>query len=255
MKKCPQCSQFFEEDNDFCLNDGERLVSSTDHAASAAYYTPTQVMYTPAATPAQNSVTSPLLYMVIGILATALVAVAAFAYIFAGRSSEDKKAAEPQASPAKEQQSTPASEVRATAPAANAPPPVNPSPASPPEPTFDSSVTPTGNWSGDWVHNKRTSSFTANMELRQTGPSVEGRIVWTLTRSSNPQKMYKSGLNAVEYVRGTFDPATRLVRLRGYRKEDSNNLGIILDSYNLSISADSRSMSGTSKNGVFKLRR
>ncbi len=67
-------------------------------------------------------------------------------------------------------------------------------------------------------------------------------------------KMYKTGLTAIEYVQGTFDPASRMVRLRGVRKDDPNSL-VILDRYALSLSEDGRTMSGRSKNGSFVLRK
>lgn len=184
--------------------------------------------------------TSPILYVVIGILAAGFVAALIFIFVMPGRTDEAKKV-EPANSPVAVNTAPPVQLITNS----NSVSPVSRRPVDP-------TLTPAGSWSGDWSHDKGTSAFTATAELTETGGRVEGRIVWTLVRSSNPQKMDKSGLMAVEYVRGTFNPATRLMKLRGYRKDDPNNL-VIYDAYNLSLSADKQTLNGRSKNGVFRL--
>ncbi len=179
------------------------------------------------------------LYAIIGILATSLVAVGV--YLIFLRDNPKPNDAIISTSPQPKESPSPSATINN----------VTEAPRRPPVP-IDPNLTPAGSWSGDWIHNKRTSAFTAKMELQHTDGRVDGRIVWTLTNHANPSKSYKTGLTAVEFVRGTFDPVTRLVKIRGFRKDDPNNI-IIYDSYNLSLGADSRTLSGTSKNGVFRL--
>jgi cell division septation protein DedD len=90
MKKCPNCSQIFEDDNDFCTNDGTTLVPDTGPQGFGGFKSsgemPTQYVPHPqsaVAPPAARS--SNLLYLVVGILATALAATGL--YLFSLRDS------------------------------------------------------------------------------------------------------------------------------------------------------------------------
>ena len=82
MKKCPNCNQIFSDDNDFCLNDGTPLIS--DNTSQ-----PTLIVNTPASTaqPFNHAALGPstgssnMLYLVIGVLATTLVGIAAYAFL------------------------------------------------------------------------------------------------------------------------------------------------------------------------------
>jgi len=90
MKKCPNCSQVFEDDNDFCTNDGTTLVPDTGPQGFGGFQSsgemPTQYVRRP-----QSAVRPPvarssnLLYLFVGILATALVATGL--YLFSLRDS------------------------------------------------------------------------------------------------------------------------------------------------------------------------
>lgn len=242
MKKCPLCNNVFGDTNDFCLNDGTPLVGVGE---SSAFHTPTQVFPTPVSGGFQqpSKSISPILYLIIGVLAAGFIAALIFIFVMPDRNDETKKTRQTDHPTEK-----PTTNVQSPQPAVNAPSSI------PGPPPADPTLTPSGSWSGDWTSDKNTSAFTAKAEFQETGGRVEGWIVWTLVRSANPQKMYKSGLTAVEYVRGTFDPPTRLMKVRGYRKDDPNNL-VIYDAYNLSLSEDKQNLSGRSKNGRLRLNR
>lgn len=272
MKKCPQCHQTFTDDNFFCLEDGTPLPSD----AQTAQYPPVfqtsgndQTLVIPHAPqpqqPQPQQVTnsngsSKWLFLIIGVLATALVGLGA--YTFLPREKSDKFPSAVQNSnveqtsknnpvPVNQPQNiaprtTPtqaASNTTTNQPLANAPATTEPNP----------NLTPTGNWSGDW--SSKTTYFTAEATFTESaGGKVSGQIVWTIRRTSNPKKTDKIGTSAVEEVQGTFNPSTKMLSLRGIRKNDPNNI-IILDRYNLSLSADNQMLMGKSIGGTLTLRR
>jgi hypothetical protein len=250
MKRCPKCGLTLTDDNDFCLEDGSRLVVESGNQAFGGMQTsgemPTQFVPRPQAIAAPSSTgSSPILYLVIGVLSTALAAVGVYVLLIRddGKKSEIVGANVPQAnSTASPTPSTPSPTETSAISAAAEPPKAIPG------------LSPDGTWLGEWVHGKQTSAFTAVTNLKESNGVVYGQIIWTVRRHTNPQKVNKVGLTAIEYFQGTYDPASRMVRLRGVRKGDPNNL-VILDRYNLSLSKDGRSMSGRSKNGSFVLRK
>jgi hypothetical protein len=79
-----------------------------------------------------------------------------------------------------------------------------------------------GFWKGRW---SVTSGTLLNIEItiNTIGERVEGQIKWTMRRTVRPDKMKKIGLSATEYIRGRFDPSTRILTARGYRKDDPND--------------------------------
>ena len=243
MKKCPNCNQSFSDDNDFCLNDGTPLIS--DNTSQ-----PTLIVNTPSSTahpfnrvePGASTGSSNMLYLVIGILATALVAVGVYAFLIL--ENETTKRTEGSNSPVTTVASSATPSLKPDATAILPPPPA-PLATNP-------GLTPSGNWSGDW--SGRSSAFTATASFSEVNGAVTGQIVWTLQKSSNPAKSYKVGLTATEYVRGTYDAVTRLMKVKGIRKDDPNKL-VIYDQYNLSLSENGDLLSGVSKNGNFRLRR
>jgi len=242
MKRCPNCNQIFLDDSDFCLEDGTRLVVDSGNQAFGVSQTsgemPTQVVPLSQSAAAQPSTgSSPLLYLVIGVLATALAAVVVYLLLLRddGKKAEIAVTDAPQAnSAATFAPSTPSPSPTPITPAAAVPPSVIPG------------LSPSGTWTGDW--NSRSAHFKAAANLNESGGRVDGKILWTLIRHSNPQKSQKGGSTAVEYVRGTFDPTTRAITLAGYRKEDPDNI-VVLDRYNLTLSADGKTMNGRSKSG------
>ena len=242
MKTCFNCNQTFTDDNDFCLNDGTPLISDSRSQ-------PTSIVNTPASTaqpfnrvsPHPTAGSSNILYLVIGVLATALVGIAAYAFLLRDNGNDKTEGARAPAY-ANPSSATPTATV---AEITTPPPPVAPQAANP-------NLTPSGNWSGDW--SGKSSAFTARASFTEVNGSVTGQIVWTLQKSSNPAKSYKNGLSATEYVRGTYDGVRRLMKIKGVRKDDPNNL-VIYDQYNLSLSENGDVLSGVSKNGNFRLRR
>ena len=255
MKQCPNCQQIFTDDDVFCLNDGASLLLISEGGRNAPVFPvsgemPTQYVPRPASAvaPGVGSDVSKWLFLIIGVLATALVGMGI--YLFTARGERAETAAQ-----TANTQTKPAEGNRAATPPKTEAPPVNQSPpiaAAAIAPKFDPNLSPAGSWSGDW--SSKATHFTATASLTETNGQVSGQIVWTLARTSNPKKTSKTGSTATEYVQGSFNPATRAVSLRGVRKDDPNNI-VILDRYNLSLSENNRTLSGRSINGNFVLRR
>jgi hypothetical protein len=220
MKKCPNCQQPFDDANDFWLNDGTRLIVTS---ALSSFDKPTQFESTPHSNQvAQSKTMSPLLYLLIGGLTTALGTARAFIYF--NSTPKDEGLVNKTAG-----QRTPMPPVKAL----ESTPPVTSTPQAAPVPV--SGMSPGGNWSGSWTG--KSSVFTAAVNLVEHEGEVSGGIVWTLQRSANPAKAGKAGLSATEYVQGRLDPSTRTVKMHGIRNDNPNSL-IILDNYNLSLSYD-----------------
>lgn len=259
MKKCPNCGQFFSDENGFCLEDGTPLVwegPSPGAVVSPSGDMPTQYIPRPLITssvpvPAPRG-NSNVLYLVIGVLATALVGLGAYMFLLG----DYGKQPAPVNNGTSQANTAPASgSPQSPAPAGNtvnAANPVSPPPAPVPN------VVLTGKWSGEIAY-PSGSAFSAQAELAEAAPGqVRGQIVWTLLRTSNPAKRDKIGVSATEFVQGSLDPARRTLNLRGYNKTDPGGI-IILDGYRLAVSADGQSMSGPSLGGKtpgrFSLRR
>ncbi len=234
MKRCPTCQQLFDESNDFCLNDGTPLVGG-----NPAFDTPTQVFQTPVSgsMPQATRPTSPILYLIIGLLAAGFVA--AMVFIFAmPRQSDEARKVEPVNNQTDKTQTNVAPVQAGNA--YNAPAvPLSPAPVAP---SLD------GNWTGNITY-PSGSAFSARMTLADPGNGqVSGQILWTLLRTTNPKKMSLTGTSATELVRGTFDPATRTVVLEGYSTIDPAGM-IIKDKYRLVMSPDGRTFTGYSYGG------
>ena len=92
-----------------------------------------------------------------------------------------------------------------------------------------------GRWQGEWSSLVGTT-FSANVNLAATGNGngVQGTINWMMISTPQATKQAKIGLTAVEYVRGSYDPTTRMLVMAGYKKDDPNNV-IILDKYRLTL--------------------
>lgn len=256
MKRCPRCNQLFTDDNFFCLDDGTSLLLSSDTAQNPPVFQtssdqPTLIVPR-SQTIAPNPVNNPSkwLYLIIGVMGTALVAMAVF--MFLPRNTSDKSDTTNQN--AKTEQNSKAVEntgQTGTVAAKNTQQtPVLPSNTS--QIKTDPNLTPSGSWSGEW--NSKTTYFTATADFTESGGKVSGQIVWTIRRTTNPKKIDKIGASAVEYVQGAFNPATRMLSLKGYRKDDPNNI-VILDRYNLILAEDNQTINGRSINGNFILRR
>lgn len=240
MKKCPSCYQLFGDENDFCLNDGTPLVVESGSFRPSGDV-PTQ--FIPRAQPTTSTSgggSSAILYVVIGVLATALVAVCVYLIFLR----DTPKNAEVAAANTNQAASSPAGQA---SPAGT---PIN-AVVKPAAPAINPNLTPAGNWQGSLSYASGTAfSAAVNLDQSPTG-QVTGQIVWSLLRTANPKKMGMAGQSATEFVNGTFDAATKTLTLVGVRKNDPANM-IILDKYRLTISDDGRSLSGVSFGGKAK---
>jgi hypothetical protein len=104
-----------------------------------------------------------------------------------------------------------------------------------------------GRWAGFWVsYSVESQGFLYEAALTLAGAadnSVEGQIRWTLRNSPRASEQAKVGLSAVEFVRGSYDPGSRVLRLAGYRKDDPNGV-ISLDRYHLVLSDNGNVIGG-----------
>lgn len=240
MKKCPNCNAKLTDDNDFCPNDGGTLVLDTGKQGFSGFQSsgemPTQFIQQPQnvnAPPTGGS--SNVLYLVIGILATALVGVGL--YLFLSLYSEKH-------SDASNTAASKANTINATSPT----PPTNVVAANM-LPTPNPTLSLNGNWTGEIIY-PSGSAFSAKASFADSGNGqVSGQILWTLLRTTNPEKMGLTGSNGTEFVRGTFDPSTRTLSVDGYDKNDPTGKLIILDKYRLTMSADGHRLSGFSYGG------
>ncbi|MFN6962330.1 MAG: hypothetical protein ACK4S4_01040 [Pyrinomonadaceae bacterium] len=117
-------------------------------------------------------------------------------------------------------------------------------PGTNPQPSGD----PRGRWNGEW-----STVSGAYHALQVTLDSdkndgLTGQIAWTLKRTPRPDKQSKVGLSATEHVTGRYDPASRVVRLKGHSKTDPGGLLVMLDEYRLDLSADSQRPAGQARN-------
>ena len=178
-----------------------------------------------------------MLYLLIGILATALVAVGL--YLFLSRDTEKRSETANTATPNANNNNT---ANTTPSPVANANKPANTVPATNP------ALSPNGNWTGQITYPSGTA-FSAQASLADAGNGqMKGQILWTLLRTANPQKMGMAGMSATEFVQGAFDMTTQTLSIAGYNTNDPNHL-IILDKYRLTMSTDGRSLSGFSYGG------
>lgn len=114
-------------------------------------------------------------------------------------------------------------------------------------------------WKGTWVSSKGYL-YSASVRLRVAADfSVEGEISWVLERSPREEDKAKLGFGGTEYVRGTYDPRARVLRLEGYRKDDPNII-LGLDKYHLVLADSDQVLGGITWNhgdwqGLFSLLR
>jgi hypothetical protein len=86
MKRCPKCALTLTDDNDFCPEDGTRLLMDSGNQVFGGFQTsgemPTQFVPSSQAVAAPSSTgSSPILYLFIGVLATALTAVGVYSLL------------------------------------------------------------------------------------------------------------------------------------------------------------------------------
>ena len=109
-----------------------------------------------------------------------------------------------------------------------------------------------GTWSGQWS-NPGGFLFTGVMTLAPTGNrTVEGQINWTLNRSPRAELQPKQGMTGIEFVRGSYDPVSRVLSLEGYAKNDPNII-LGLDKYRMILSENGAAIGGvTWDNGSWR---
>ncbi len=250
----------------YCLSDGTILTLQFDDASTAETVFmknpvyPTNPSFTPpsttaaSATAAAQSSIPGWLYAILGGLVV-LVGVMAW-MLFASGAADEKKTNdvvkwEVQETKSNAEQTPKTSEANIVTTIARRE--AEKTPKTEPPQTPVSTVNPSGRWAGDW--NSKSTYFTAEAFFNEDGSGkVSGQITWTLRRTSNPKKADKVGSSATEYVQGTFNPVTRVLSLKGLRKDDPNNI-VILDRYNLVVAADNQTITGRSIGGNFVLRR
>lgn len=257
MKKCPSCNQLFSDDNVFCMNDGTTLLYAAETGANMPVFptadnAPTQVisrpqvsMQTAAAIAPKDS--SKWLFLIIGVLASALVGMGIYMFAIRGEKDEKKDSANQNTKTENAVENSIANNTQSNTPKTN---------QTVEQPKINPNLNPAGSWSGDWNSwgNYKTY-FTAQMNLTDDGAGkVSGQIVWTLQRTNNPKKTDKVGTSATEYVQGVYNPSTRNLTLKGVRKDDPYSI-VILDRYNLVLAENNLSMNGKSKGGNFSLKR
>jgi hypothetical protein len=257
MKKCPNCNQTFSNDNVFCPDDGTNLLTiskagDTPPGFPTAGDTPTQVVVTrpiTGAQPAASKDSSKWLFLVIGVLATALAGLAIFMFAMREKTEKTENAKI-------DGNVNQAENILAK----NAPQNIvnSPNASVPVSKPIDPNLSPSGNWSGDLAY-PSGSTYSAKVDLTEdTNGEIRGKVVWTLLKTRNPEKSGKIGLSATEFVNGTFDKATRIILFNGYNKDDPYNL-IILDKYRMTLTENGMQMNGIVYGGKtrwnFNLRR
>lgn len=247
MKECPQCKKVFADDLFYCLYDGTPLsarhISADSSAATEVINAPvisqpTEFIPKYAEAPPKSS---KLPYVVIAILALVCIGLAGAMLVnnldtfLPGRSNDKKDDFVTIARPSSSPDSS--GETLATANSTAG--------TNTPARTLNAS----GKWKGDWSTGTG-ALLDFELALSDTGNnSISGQIKWTLRRTTRPDKMDKVGLSAIEFVRGTFDPATGSLRMSGYGKDDPNNVLVMVDEYKLTVSPDNRTLTGLARNG------
>lgn len=261
MKQCPNCRKTYGDDLFFCLDDGSPLSpvhtvdpnARTEAAYDVASSLRTEVIPSapapktkhiqlPVATAQPRA--SRLPYVIIALLVFVCLALAA---ILIGLNLDRLLPKKETANIAVNNGPTPAplpSPSSSTNKIANIAPAANVRPENPID-TYD----PKGRWKGEWSTASGTL-FDFELTLNQTGPNgLNGQIKWTMRRSARPDKQHMIGFSAIEYVTGSFDPATGTVNLTGRSKDDPDGMLVMLDVYKLTISPDGQKLTGLARNG------
>ncbi len=244
MKECPNCKSIYEDDLFFCLQDGAALKKLSQRpTAPDPSSLATEVWPARQSQPMVSRSVFP--YLVISFLLLVCLGLASVILVLNrdrlfGSSGNDLK-------PTNAEDPTPRPTTNAPE---NKPSPAAVSPtATPPRETRAPVANPTGRWKGDWS-TKSGTLLDIEIDLFEMQENrLDGQIKWTLRKTVRPDKMDKVGLSAIEYVRGTYDPASGGVRMSGYRKDDPNDVLVMLDEYRLSVSADGKKLTGEARNG------
>ena len=115
----------------------------------------------------------------------------------------------------------------------------------------------TQHFQGTWTKLGTTYVFEFDLVLKHAGNQVEGYFNWKITRLDENELLSKTyykdkiGLTAKEYVKGTYNPATKEYLLKGYKKDDPNAI-IGLDTYRLKVDENGDLGGDTNANGSWK---
>lgn len=262
MKECPNCRKVYSEELFFCLDDGSPLQTIREIVDSNA---PTVGSFDVGSSfrtevlpsrPVPRTVIidapegsahlgrSKIPYLVIGFLALTCLGLATILVVLNLDRFTPESSAPPTNSARNTQISTPVPSPSSTVTSQTPTPLGNKALVVAPI-----SGTPIGRWGGTWSTESGTL-FDFELRLGAIGENgLAGQITWTMRRTARPDKESKIGLSATEWVRGSFDPVERTVRLKGERKDDPDNVLVMLDEYKLKISADAKTLSGIARNG------
>jgi len=253
MKECPNCKKVFTDDLFYCLYDGTPLSepgSGVDSSAATeigfdpGISDPTEVFSRPEPIAAPSR--SKLPYVVIALLALVCIGLAGAVLV----TNLDRFM------PTREAVNRKVDDTRTSTPVSVSTTPPNSTTASPASTTSTpiikqpgKELIASGKWKGQWSTDSGTLlDFDLTLTDMQNN-GVDGQIKWTLRQTVRPDKIDKIGQSAIEYVRGTFDPATGSLKMSGYNKDDPNNVLVMVDDYKLTVSPDGKTLSGVAKNG------
>lgn len=232
MKECPTCKSLYPAGDDFCPVDGSVLVQPPFSSQNI----PTQIVTPTPVAAGGRKTPSALIYVVAGVLGTIVVIGAGYLVFSGSGKTANEKFENVTGSPNGQTPSVTPNQDRAGTI-------VSPTPAP------AAAVSPKGHWTGDWS-SPSGAYLTIVVDLDDDGAGgISGRIEWTLRRTMRPEKMNKIGMSATEYVSGRFDPVTNTLTMKGYRKDDPNNVLVMVDSYRLVLTEDSRHLNGAARNG------
>jgi len=111
----------------------------------------------------------------------------------------------------------------------------------------DASLPVRGTWSGQWS-SPEGFTYLAEMHLEAaSNGTIEGQINWTLVKSARAEEQSKLGLTGVEFVKGKYDPVSRVLAVDGYTKTDPNTI-LGLDKYRLILAENGAALGGITRN-------
>jgi hypothetical protein len=213
------------------MNDGAVLVPVPDEVPLSNRHIPTEVL---PGTPQPRGGSAPWIYLIAGAMGAVVIIGGIYLFLRGADNTANEKFVSVAKSPeARTPLVTPAGNTNANRTIES-----TPSPAA---------ISPKGHWTGDWS-SPSGAYLTIVVDLSDDGAGgITGRIEWTLRKTRRPEKMSKIGMSATEYVSGTFDPVTRVLSMKGYRKDDPNNVLVMTDTYRLDLSGDA--LKGKARNG------
>lgn len=224
----------------FCLDDGSVLVLVGEQ--ETVVLPVKRGPLPPPSVPVSPKAAQPWLYLAVGGMAATIIALLVWVLVLQPKGQNDNRAV------LQGNADTPATQKPAS------PQPVTPAPAntSTPLPTPEpvKAADPTGRWKGRWSTDSGTL-FDIEFTLNETGVNqIDGQIKWTMRQTRRSDKKDKVGLSAIEHIRGAYDPQTRLLTLKGYKKDDPDNVLVMADDeYRLTVSENGRRVFGKARNG------